>query len=413
MVKEMMTRRKLFKLFGGSICGTLLSRTLMATQQTPSRSVAGQSKDHSNGLTLFLCGDVMTGRGIDQLLPNPGSPVIYESYLRNAKDYIRLVSGVNNPIVTPVGYDYIWGDGLLELAHRTPDVRLINLETSITTSDDYWPGKGINYRMHPGNIAALTVAGIDCCSLANNHVLDWGYTGLEETLLTLQESNLKVVGVGQDLIQAITPQVIEVGQRNRIIVIGLCSRSSGVPGAWAAKTDQTGVYLIDEQDLSWIYSLKERITKIRQAGDILVCSIHWGGNWGYTVPDYRQYLAHQLIDLVGADVVHGHSSHHAMAIEVYRDKLILYGCGDFINDYEGIGNHQEFRDDLRIMYFVNLDTSGKLSQLELIPLQSKQFRLVYAQPADTQWLQKTLQQEGKKLGTRLEAIGAHQLTLRW
>lgn len=65
-----------------------------------------------------------------------------------------------------------------------PDFRIINLETSITTSED-WAPKDIHYRMHPANIPCLTVAKVDCCVLANNHVLDWGRSGLVETLETL------------------------------------------------------------------------------------------------------------------------------------------------------------------------------------------------------------------------------------
>ena len=79
------------------------------------------------------------------------------------------------PIPHPVPVAYIWGDALPELDHRSPDVRIINLETSMTTSRDPWRGKEVLYKMHPANIGCLAVARIDCCVLANNHVLDWGY----------------------------------------------------------------------------------------------------------------------------------------------------------------------------------------------------------------------------------------------
>lgn len=410
----MTTRRELIRLFAAGICGAVLPQLVMAKHEEQSFSGLSQSKSHNKETTLFLCGDVMTGRGIDQILPHPSAPQIYEPYLRNAKSYVRLATELNGPIPAPVGYDYIWGDALKELKKWPPDVRIINLETSITTSEDFWRGKGINYRMHPANIAALTVAGIDCCSLANNHVLDWGYSGLNDTLTTLQAANLGFVGAGQELQQAQQPWIIEISPTNRVILVGLCSRSSGVPAAWAAKTHKAGVYLIDERDLSWIYSLKEQIAALRRNGDILVCSIHWGGNWGYSVAGFQQNLAHRLIDLVGVDIVHGHSSHHAMATEVYQGKPILYGCGDFINDYEGIGGYDEYRSDLRLMYFVSFDrSSGELSRVRLVPLQSKQFRLTYAQPTDTKWLQQTLNREGLILGTRLELAGNNQLMLRW
>jgi len=121
---------------------------------------------------LFLCGDVMTGRGIDQVLPHPLPSRIYEPYIRNSIDYLRLAESVNGNIPSPVDYSYIWGDALQLIKDPSIDFRLINLETSITHNENYWKNKGINYRMNPENTPCLTVAGITCCSLANNHVLD-------------------------------------------------------------------------------------------------------------------------------------------------------------------------------------------------------------------------------------------------
>src|SRR5437016_13351682 len=92
-------------------------------------------------ICIFLCGDVMTGRGIDQILPHPGNPVLYESYIRDARDYVQLAEETNGPIPQPVNFEYIWGDALAELDRARTDVRIINLETSITTSNDYLPNK--------------------------------------------------------------------------------------------------------------------------------------------------------------------------------------------------------------------------------------------------------------------------------
>jgi poly-gamma-glutamate synthesis protein (capsule biosynthesis protein) len=88
-------------------------------------------------ITLFLCGDVMTGRGIDQVLPHPNDPVLHEPYMTSAKGYVELAEEANGPIPKPVDYAYIWGDALRELEQRAPDVRINNLETSITRSEDY------------------------------------------------------------------------------------------------------------------------------------------------------------------------------------------------------------------------------------------------------------------------------------
>jgi poly-gamma-glutamate synthesis protein (capsule biosynthesis protein) len=123
-------------------------------------------------IRVFLCGDVMTGRGVDQILPHAGNPLLHESYVESALDYVRLAEDANGPIARPQQLSYPWGVALDEFNRARPDVRIVNLETSITRSNAYDP-KGINYRMTPENAGCLAAAGIDCCALANNHVLDW------------------------------------------------------------------------------------------------------------------------------------------------------------------------------------------------------------------------------------------------
>ncbi len=98
-------------------------------------------------LRVFLCGDVMTGRGIDQALPHPASPVLYEPYLRDAREYVDLAEKAHGPIPRPISFDYIWGEALPEFEHARVDLRIINLETAITSAETYWPGKGIHYQL--------------------------------------------------------------------------------------------------------------------------------------------------------------------------------------------------------------------------------------------------------------------------
>ncbi len=113
------------------------------------RKLCRNSPSSDRNITLFICGDVMTGRGIDQILPYPCDPEIYESYMKSALGYVRLAEKVSGPIPRPADFSYIWGDALPELDRMTPDLTIINLETSVTRSEDFWRGKGINYRMSP------------------------------------------------------------------------------------------------------------------------------------------------------------------------------------------------------------------------------------------------------------------------
>ena len=365
-------------------------------------------------ITFFLCGDVMTGRGIDQILPHPCPPAVHEPYVKDARAYVTLAEEANGPIVFPVEYDYIWGDALAELEKAVPDVRIINLETSITSSEDYWKGKGINYRMNPENIECLNVAGVDCCVLANNHVLDWGYSGLEETLETLAHANIRSVGAGRDLEEASAPIILDINGKGRVIVFAFGHASSGVPKQWTASRGRPGINILKDVTVRSVRRIQQQIADARRSGDVVVASIHWGGNWGYGIPREHRAFARRLIDDAGVDVVHGHSSHHVKGMEVYQNKLILYGCGDFLNDYEGIGGNEAFRYDLSLMYFPRIDPStGHLVGLSLTPMQIRKFRTNRASANDAQWLCDTLNAEGRALGTRLQMSGDDGLSLSW
>ncbi|MHC4519157.1 MAG: CapA family protein [Planctomycetota bacterium] len=365
-------------------------------------------------VTLFMCGDVMTGRGIDQILPHPSNPLIHEPYVQTATRYVELAERVDAPIPRPVSFSYPWGDALEELHRVNPDLRMINLETSLTTSNDYWRGKGIHYRMHPKNAPCLTALKIDYCSLANNHVLDWGYAGLAETLKTLRDVNIYSAGAGQDLQEAQVPAVMEVEGRGRVIVFSCGLPSSGIPSRWAASEDRPGVNLLRGLSDRAIQHIKEGIDAVRQPRDIVVVSIHWGSNWGYDIPPAQRKFAHRLIDDAGVDIIHGHSSHHAKGIEVYKGRPILHGCGDFLNDYEGIRGHERYRGDLALMYFVSMDPkTACLVRLRITPMQVRCFRLNRVSREDAVWLREVLDREGEKLGTRVEMSHDNTLTLHW
>jgi poly-gamma-glutamate synthesis protein (capsule biosynthesis protein) len=361
---------------------------------------------------LFLCGDVMTGRGIDQVLPHPCDPVLHEDYVKSALDYVRLAEEHNGAIRRPVDAAYIWGAALDEWKRAKPDLRIVNLETSITRSEDY-DRKGINYRISPENADCLAAAGIDCCVLANNHVLDWGREGLLDTLATLRRLDIKTAGAGRDLAETSAPAVLPVAGGTRVLVFSFALASSGTPRSWAAKPDGAGVNFLHDLSDASAARVCEQIARLRQTGDLLVVSLHWGPNWGYEIPDEQTRFAHALIDR-GVSVVYGHSSHHAKAIEVYRNRLILYGCGDFIDDYEGIEGYAEYRDDLALMYFADIDmASGELAAAEIVPLQIKQFRLTHPSAGDIDWVRDTLARESRRFGTTVAMAAPGRLALSW
>jgi poly-gamma-glutamate synthesis protein (capsule biosynthesis protein) len=364
-------------------------------------------------IRVFLCGDVMTGRGIDQIMPHPCDPQLYEDWVKSASDYVRLAERVNGKIPTNVAPSYIWGSAIGHLKRIRPDARVINLETSITRSDAY-VRKGINYRMSPENAECLLAAGIDCCALGNNHVLDWERAGLLETLATLERLRIKCAGAGRDQDEAGAPAILPIQGKGRVIVFSFASVTSGAPRNWAATPKAAGVNLLPGFTDETITSIADQVTRLRQPGDMVIASIHWGPNWGYEIPEQQRRFAHALVDKANVSVVHGHSSHHAKAIEIYKNRLILYGCGDFLNDYEGISGYEEFRGDLALMYFAGLDClTGDLAELELTPLQIRRFQLAPASDADILWVQQTLARECGRFDVRVGMEPDGRLIASW
>jgi poly-gamma-glutamate capsule biosynthesis protein CapA/YwtB (metallophosphatase superfamily) len=362
-------------------------------------------------MRLFLCGDVMTGRGIDQALPHSVNPVLYEPYVRDARDYVWLAEKVHGAIRRPLSFDYIWGDALQELDRAELDFRIVNLETAITSAERPWPDKGVNYRMHPQNIGCFTVARIDACALANNHVLDWGYDGLSETLQTLDAAGIAHAGAGSDAHQAMKPAVLGTAADRRVLLFSFGSTTSGIPEDWRATSISPGVNLLDDLSEQTAARVCDEMRAHQQPSDLLIASIHWGGNWGYEIPREQIVFAHHLIDQ-GVAIVHGHSSHHVKAIEVFKGRLILYGCGDFITDYEGISGYEAFRGDLALIYLleVNSDT-GELISLRMVPMRMRRFRLERPSAADSKWLCNLLNQLGGRFGTSMRLEDDDSLSL--
>src|SRR5699024_9836579 len=145
--------------------------------------------------------------------------------------------------------------------------------------------------------------------------------------------------------------------------------------------------------------LGARVAQAKRPGDLAVVSVHWGSYWGYRIEREQTEFAHQLVQS-GVDVVHGHSSHHPRPVEVYKDRLILYGCGDLVNDYEGISGHGGLRPELRPVYLATLDTAGRLQALTIRLFQAREMRLPRATEGDARWLARTLTRSSRRFGSR-------------
>jgi poly-gamma-glutamate synthesis protein (capsule biosynthesis protein) len=360
----------------------------------------------TSATTLFVAGDVMTGRGIDQILARPGDPQLFEPYVRSALSYVDIAERSSGPIARGVDAAYIWGDALAEIDRLAPAARIVNLETAVTARGEPCPDKDIHYRMHPANVGCISAAAIDCCVLANNHVLDWGQQALADTLATLRGAGLHCAGAGENEHRAQEPALIETTGGRRVLVFACATLGSGVPRDWAAAGSRAGVNLIEEPSDHAADLLASRISAHMGTGDLVVVSIHWGGNWGYQVTRSQRSFAHRLVDSGLVHLVHGHSSHHSRPIEIYRACPILYGCGDLINDYEGIAGHESYRPELALLYFPTFaQSTARLVELRMVPLRLRRFRLERASQEDARWLAATLSRESSAFGVRVDQTG--------
>jgi poly-gamma-glutamate capsule biosynthesis protein CapA/YwtB (metallophosphatase superfamily) len=267
--------------------------------------------------------------------------------------------------------------------------------------------------MHPANLGPILHAGgIDYASLANNHTLDFDTEGLTETVQTLRAANIAYAGVGETSIDARKPAVlhlprasqpIDEGQQRHTVHI---YSASDHPRAWV---NVPGFNLFDysRETRDW---LRKMLVDVQESQPALkIFSVHWGPNYAWQADGRITSLAHFLIDECGVDIVHGHSSHHVQGVEVYHGKLIIYGCGDFVDDY---ALNEEYRNDLGALWRVVVREKGGgglgLERLEIFPTRVERFRAVLLDSGDADhvWLSRKIRELSGELGTTVkEGLG--------
>lgn len=163
-----------------------------------------------------------------------------------------------------------WGEALASLDVDAPDVRMVNLETSVTASDEFAAKKSVHYRMHPANLACLTAGRVDVCALGNNHVLDFGREGLRETLEVMSGAGIAGVGAGRDAAEASRPATLPVGA-GRVVVSSVGTPSSGIPHCWAAGADP-GVNLLADLSHGSAVAIAGALSEVKRSSDVAIVS---------------------------------------------------------------------------------------------------------------------------------------------
>ena len=377
-------------------------------QRTKSRKMTGTSKTY----TLLLVGDVMIGRLLDALLP---TSIARQSPHTDPENAARTVdSYVLKRYPELKSYNYLspWGNSVNLL--KNADLVLANLETALTTSEKQWPNKAFNYRSHPDNVRCLTEVGMGgserrgYVSLANNHTLDWEIGGLHETVETLSNAGVEYAGAGRSAEEAARPARLRLGGDNGwdVKCWSFADHSSDWRGVDAFN-------LINYTSKSREMVSQQLMAEQQKDADRLglkVVSVHWGPNYRWHPASEIVNLAHWMIDECGVDTIHGHSRHHVQGVEVYKGKLIVYGCGDFVDDY---AVDPEFRNDLSAAWRVTVggktekkdgESELEIKKLEVFPNRIQRFKahLLEKQDEDHKFLESKFRELCHAFGTKVE-----------
>jgi len=353
------TRRSLLasSLFGLSGC--------LGTVEEPSVECP-PAVDDSETHRIGLAGDVMLGRNVDEMWHD--------------RD--------------PTG---IWGPFADRL--RSLDGFVLNLECCVSKRGDRTPGRGFYFRADPDwAIPALNRVGVTAAGLANNHVLDYGPTALDDTLDYLTDAGIGAPGAGEDRSAAFEPALVTAGDLDLAVVAATDQAPS-----YAARPHSPGTAFapLDPDDPVSRQSMGTALETARESDpDLVVASLHWGPNWETEPSETHQAFARWLVDH-GVDVVLGHSAHTIQGIELYRGRPIIYDAGDFVDDYavkEAYHNDRSFLFELRV-------EDGALAALDLVPTEIERATVTEADADAASWLRDRVRTLSEPFGTEIERRG--------
>jgi len=238
-------------------------------------------------VTLVAVGDVMLGRGVAEVAAEKGWDYIFEA----TREQITAA-----------------------------DLVFCNLECPLT-AHGVPVAKPISFKAPPEVAGALRRAGFDIVSVANNHTLDCGRSGLTDTLEALAQNALVAVGAGETQHHARVPVVVPANDL-RIAFLAACAYK---PEGIIYREDALFIALLNPAEL------ESRVRAVAREADVIVVSLHWGIEYTKQPSEGQRRLARRLID-AGASLVLGHHPHTVQPVERYHAGLIAYSLGNFVFD---------------------------------------------------------------------------------
>jgi poly-gamma-glutamate capsule biosynthesis protein CapA/YwtB (metallophosphatase superfamily) len=292
---------------------------------------------------------------------------------------------------------------VIAVAHEA-DLFVLNLECCISDRGEPWPapGKQFFFRAPPVAVDVLTMLGVDCVTLANNHALDFGPTALIDTLAHLARAGIASVGAGPDQAGARAPVAIEAsGYRLRVLAV------TDHPADFAADANRPGVAWADlrRQVPAWLQGAVEdaaRDVAASGTSGALLVTPHWGPNMvADPVPHVRRTA--RTFRASGATLVGGHSAHVFHGVE----GTVLYDLGDFVDDYAT----NALRNDLGLLFLVELDELGP-RRLQAVPLSLDFCRTRLATGDDASWVVQRFRSACDAFGTAV-SVEDDRLVVNW
>ena len=298
-----------------------------------------------------------------------------------------MLGGTAAPEMQKYGYDHPFEQTKNIL--KQAQIVFGNLEGPLTDAGTAEAAKQYVFRSPPDKVApALARAGFNVVSLANNHTLDYGSEGLEDTRAALDKAGISHAGAGRNAIEARQPVYMMADG----VTVAVLAYSLTFPEEFWAGLDKPGTAFGHEKHV------RADVATARQTADIVVVSFHWGQEGKTELRDYQTQLAHAAID-AGASAVLGHHPHILQGVEQYKHGVILYSLGNFAF---GSFSNTATRSAIALLTF----RDRQWRELRMVPLNVKNAEVVF-QPRplvgrDATEVVEHLQQLSQLLGTTLE-----------
>ena len=236
----------------------------------------------------------------------------------------------------------------------TVDLLLVNFENAATTSGDALKGD-VPLKCDPGYVPLLKANNLTVAALANNHALDYGITGMEDTIKNLNDNDITVMGAGKNADEAHKAVVKEVNGRKITILNYMDSEN------FAEYSQDVMPYATDSAAGYSAYDSADAQKQIAENNDsdLIIAYMHYGNEYSNSPNENQVKISHELIDY-GADVVIGSHPHVPEGIDMYNGKPIFYSLGNFIFDQSNTATH--------VAYFVKLDLVDDTCQCTVYPI---------------------------------------------